>query len=322
MDKWFSVAAFLPEKELCNEELQVECPNFSPEYASKKLGIDSRHIATSETCVDMAYFAVQSLAKERKIDDVDLILFVTQSPDFIMPSMSCVLQGRLGLSCNIAAMDVNLGCSGYVYGLSTAVAYLKSGMSKKVLLVTSDTYSKYIKKEDYNNRAIFGDGATATLLAKDAVEHIGPFVFGTDGSGFDTIITYNSINRIGSSESGEILKQGFQMNGSAVMHFALQVVPKVVKELLEKNNMKKEDIDYYIFHQGNQYMLKNIQRILKIEDEKLIIQLKECGNTVSSSIPIAIRKGMVDKGINLQGKNVLLSGFGVGLSYAGVILRF
>lgn len=322
MDKWFSVAAFLPEKELSNEALQSECPEFSPEYTSSKLGIDSRHIATSETSVDMAYEAVRNLEREQAIDDVDLILFVTQSPDYIMPSMACVLQGRLGLSCNTGAMDVGLGCSGYVYGLSVAAAYLKSGMSKKILLITCDAFSKYIRKEDYNNRALFGDGATATLLTKEAVEHIGPFVFGTDGTGFDTIITYNSINRIGSSVSEEVSKQGFYMDGSAVTRFALKVVPKVVKELLEKNDMKKEDIDYYILHQGNQYMLKNIQRILKIEDEKLIIHLKDCGNTTSSSIPMAIRRGLLDKGEDLKGKNVLLCGFGVGLSYAGVIIKF
>lgn len=321
MDTWFRTAVFLPFHTLSNEDLHRECPDFSPDYASEKLGISSRHIATTETCVDMAYEAVQSLCVP-DIDDVDLLLFVTQSPDYIMPSMSCVLQGRLGLPSNVAAMDVNLGCSGYVYGLSVAIAWLKSGMGRKILLITSDMYSKYIRKEDYNNRSIFGDAATATLLTEEAADHFGSFVFGTEGAGFDAIITEDSIKRIGDPYSGRTQAQGFYMDGPAVMRFALKVVPKIVKELLEKNHMQKEDIDYYVFHQGNQYMLKNIQRIMKIEDEKMIIYLEECGNTVSSSIPLALRKGMLDAGIDLCGKNVLFAGFGVGLSYAGTIIRY
>ena len=190
-------------------------------------------------------------------------------------------------------------------------------MAKKALVITVDVLSRYVSSEDYNNRALFGDGAAATILTKESVKHFGSFVFGTDGKGADKLVAYNMLNIPIRHED----KTGFFMDGSAVMKFVLKMAPQKVEELLKNNNMEKSDIDYYVFHQGNKYMLRSLQSLLKIEEEKMIIHLEQCGNTTSSTIPMAL-EDMLERGIELTGKNILLMGFGTGFSCAGTILHF
>lgn len=308
MSRELLIRSCFPKCRLSNEELQRQCPDFSADYASRKLGIASRYTAVEEDCLDLALGACERLREQVPLGDVDLLIFVTQSPVYPLPSMACILHGKLQLDSTVAAIDLNMGCSGYIYGLSVAVSYVKAGLAEKVLLVTSDTYTKYIKEEDYNNRAIFGDGATATLLTSEIATHIGPFVLGTDGRGWEKIIV----------RADSDYELSFSMDGPGIMRYAMKKVPELVKRLEGKSGVSAEEIDYYVFHQGNEYMLKNIQRILKIPDEKMIINLKECGNTVSSTIPMALEK-MLQK--DWDGKTVLLCGFGVGLSIGGTILH-
>ncbi len=306
--EWWRIGTYLPEQVLSNADLYKECHDFSEEYSRVKLGIETRHIAGEETCVDMACKAVEDLKNQGvQIDDTDLLLVVTQTPDYPLPSMSCILQDRLALKQEIKCFDINMGCSGYIYALSTVYAYIKSGLASKAIIITSERYSRHLRKEDYQNRAIFGDAATATLLTQEMTEHFKSFIFQTDGMGYDAIIVPDE-------------KTGFVMDGSKVMAFAIKQIPRVVKKLLEETGLEEDDINHYIFHQGNRYMIKTIQNRLHIPDEKMVCALKNIGNTVSSSIPMALYS-LVDDNVMDQGSKLLLCGFGVGLSVAGLIVE-
>lgn len=304
---WWAIGTYLPECIVSNHDIHEEIPEFSEDYSRSKLGIETRHIAKDESCVEMALSAVDDLKKQGVlIDDTDLLILVTQTPDYPLPSMSCILQDRLSLGSDTICFDVNMGCSGYVYALSIAYSYLRSSLADNALVVTCERYSKYIKKDDYSNRGIFGDGATATYLTKDMIEHVRDFSFFTDGSGYENIIVPD-------------LDTGFKMDGPKVMSFAIKRIPKMIKEILIKAGVDKDEIDYYVFHQGNEYMLKTIQHRLGIEDDKMVFSLMRSGNTVSSSIPLAIADLMMNDKLS-EGRVLLLCGFGVGLSAAGVII--
>ena len=212
------------------------------------------------------------------------------------------------MSTDTICFDINMGCSGYVYALSVAFAYLKSGLASKALIITSERYSRYINNEDYRNRGIFGDGATATAVTKDMVGHTGDFIFFTDGADYDAIIVPDA-------------ETGFRMDGQRVMGFAVKRIPRLVDRLLNSAAIGKEDIDHFIFHQGNQYMLKTIQHRLRIDDQNMVFSLRNSGNTVSSSIPLALAELIKGNRLN-TGDRLLLCGFGVGLSASGVIITW
>ena len=314
------IETYFPEKKVTNEDLQKEFPEWSPEKIFNKVGVKQRYTASAEeTVLELAVKASEKLLKKIDKNEIDFILFCTQSPDYHLPTTACILQDRLGLRKNIGALDFNLGCSGFVYGLSIAKGLIATGAAQNILLVTAETYTKYLRKSDKSNRTIFGDGAAATLIQKDEAKENFQFILGTDGSGYDNLIVRNGggRNRINKEdEAGNCL----YMNGQNIFIFTIEKIPALVKEILEKNNLTKNDVDYYIFHQANAHILRRQREILDIPEEKFYINLEKYGNTVSSTIPIAL-KDALETGKVKRGQKVMLIGFGVGLSWGATIVE-
>lgn len=324
------ISCYLPEKIVTNEELVAEFPEWTVEKIASKVGVDRRHIAgEDETAADMAVRAAEELFAERpdiRREDVDFIVLCTQSPDYFLPTSSCLIQARLGLRTDIGALDFNLGCSGYVYGLAVAKGLIVGGIAKNVLLLTAETYSKYLHPRDKGNRTIFGDAATATLISAEGFAEIGEFSLGTDGRGAGNLIVKTGSARCPSrsddihfdDNGNPVSSDHLYMNGSEIFSFTQENVPVVVKETLMKNHLGQEEIDLFVFHQANKYMLSFLRKKLKISEEKFYVCMSETGNTVSNSIPLALRSAREDK--RLKG-NILLSGFGVGYSWGGTIIK-
>lgn len=325
-----AIEYYLPERVLRNEEIAAMFPEWSAEKVMKKVGIAERHIsAENETASDMAYEAAVRLfdnCPEVMRGDVDFVMLCSQSVDFKLPSSACILQHRLGLSTSCGAFDFNLGCSGYEYGLALAKGLIESKTAKNILLLTSETYTKYIHPEDKGNMTIFGDAASATIVSTDGFAEIGSFVLGTDGAGADTLIVKtggarniergNDIERLdGSFVRGD---DYLFMDGGAIFDFSSEVVPKMVEQLLEQEGMNMEDVDLWVFHQANKYMINYLRKLIGIDSEKFFVFMENVGNTVSSTIPIALKVAMKDG--KLKG-NVLLAGFGVGLSWGATMLK-
>jgi 3-oxoacyl-[acyl-carrier-protein] synthase-3 len=325
-----AVDYYLPKKILTNEELIRDFPEWSVDKIIDKVGVNKRYIAAeNETATDLAIEAAKKLFEQGKDkENMDYILFCTQSPDYFLPASACIIQDRLGLSKNIGAIDFNQGCSGFVYGLSLAKGLILGNMVKNVLLLTAETYTKKLHERDKGNRTIFGDGASATLISTEGFAEIGEFCFGTDGSGADNLIIKTGAARnpeksnvVEFDESNNPVSSDYiYMNGSEIFSFTLENVPKLTKSVLEKNGIEKEDVNLFIYHQANKYMLDFLRKKSKIEQEKFYICLSEIGNTVSSTIPIAMCEARKDGSIK-KGAKILLAGFGVGLSWAGCILH-
>ena len=314
------IETYFPEKKVTNEDLQKEFPEWSPEKIFNKVGVKQRYTASAEeTVLELAVKASEKLLKKIDKNEIDFILFCTQSPDYHLPTTACILQDRLGLRKNIGALDFNLGCSGFVYGLSIAKGLIATGAAQNILLVTAETYTKYLRKSDKSNRTIFGDGVAATLIQKDEAKENFQFILGTDGSGYDNLIVRNGggKNRINKEdEAGNCL----YMNGQNIFIFTIEKIPALVKEILEKNNLTKNNVDYYIFHQANAHILRRQREILDIPEEKFYINLEKYGNTVSSTIPIAL-KDALETGKVKRGQKIMLIGFGVGLSWGATIIE-
>jgi len=293
------------------------------------VGINKRRIAGKNECAsDLAVKAAERLFAEHSIQksEIDFVLLCTQSPDYFLPTTACIVQDRLNLPTSCGALDFNLGCSGYVYGLSLAKGLIAGEIAKNVLLITAETYSKHIHSKDKGNRTLFGDAATATLISADGFAEIGNFSLGTDGSGYDKLIIKSGACRnpekvedLTFDDSGNPVSSDYlYMDGSGIFNFTLDTIPLLVDKTLAANKLSKQEIDLYVFHQANKYMLDFLQNILEIGDEKFYHYLSEVGNTVSSTIPIALIAAMKE---NVLSGNVLIAGFGVGLSWGGCILK-
>ena len=324
-----NIEYYLPEKVVTNDQLAKQFPNWSPEKIEKKVGIKERHVVKEdETALDLALIAGKKILENYDKDKIDFLLFCTQSPEYYLPSGACILQDRLGLNKNIGAFDYNLGCSGFIYGLALAKSLITSKIAMNVLLITSETYTKHIHPKDKSNKTLFGDAAAATIIEKSEEEQIGEFVLGTDGSGYKNLIVpngglrnrYNPNAKEIDDGSGSIwTNNNLYMNGPEIFNFTIKVVPKVVSETLEKNKISLEDIDYIIFHQANKYMNEYLRKKIGIPKEKYYLNLLRTGNTVSATIPIAI-KDVLDNKLIKKGDKILLVGFGVGYSWGGTII--
>jgi 3-oxoacyl-[acyl-carrier-protein] synthase-3 len=316
-----AIAIHLPERTESNADLQREFPTWRMQQVENKTGIQLRHLAAAEECAsDLAFQAAEKLFASGacRREEIDYLLFCTQTPDYFLPTSACLLQHRLGLPQGIGALDFNLGCSGYIYGLSLASALIDSGQANHVLLLTADTYSKLIQPADRHVRTIFGDAAAASLVqrspSKTTVPGIGPFVLGTDGSGGEHLITRAGAFR---HPSGTPY---LEMNGPEIFQFALRVVPQCVNELLRRAGLELHDIDLFIPHQANHHMLEHLRDSLKISPERFFIGMHDCGNTVSASIPIAMQQAR-ERGVINAASRVMLLGFGVGYSWGACLLR-
>jgi 3-oxoacyl-[acyl-carrier-protein] synthase-3 len=311
---------YLPEKVLNNEELASLNPGWSAAKIETKVGIRNRHIAASdESSMDLAIKAGQKLLSFYDADAIDFLIFCTQSPEYLLPTSACIIQDQLGLRTNVGALDFNLGCSGYIYGLAMAKALIESRIATNVLLLTGETYSKFIIDSDISNKSIFGDAATATLVTWSEHDQIGEFVFGTDGAGAENLIVKN-IGAKNHYTCPEGVQPELYMDGPEIFNFTIETIPKLVRDVCSKNGLGLSNVSYTILHQANKYILEFLTKTIGLEPEKVHIDLWEYGNTVSNTIPIAL-KDCLDKNIVKPQNNVLLAGFGVGYSWGAVVLN-
>lgn len=328
-----AISYYLPPDILTNDILNREFPEWAVEKISEKTGVYNRHIAGIDICSsDLAVESSKKLFIEHNIDPaiIDFVLFCTQSPDYYLPSTACILQKKLDIPQTAGALDFNLGCSGFIYGLSLARGLIETGEAKNVLLITAETYSKFIHPNDRSSRTVFGDGSASTLISASDSGSIGPFVFGTDGTGANNLIvkTGGQRNPERKTDSPDIVDEFgnvtndncLYMNGTEIFYFTTRVVPNMVNELHRKTNLNTDNIDIYVLHQANAYLLEAIRKKINIPKDKFYIFMKDCGNTVSATIPIALSDA-ITRGKISKGNKALLAGFGVGYSWAGCIIE-
>lgn len=330
------IESYLPIQKLTNEDLSKEYPDWNVEKIYSKTGISTRAIAAKDECVsDLAVLAAEKLFDKDicKKEEVEFLMLCTQSPDYYLPTTACIVHERLGLSKSCGALDFNLGCSGFIYGLSMVKGMIESGIIKNALLITSETYTKYLNPTDRSVRTIFGDGAAATFITSTEgnEEYIGPFIFGTDGSGAGELIVPAGGHRIPISletATEKTLDDGISrsqenlfMDGAEIFNFTIRVVPRTIRDLLEKSNSTIDDIDMFVFHQANAFMLESLRKKMKIPKEKFCINNEHYANTVSSTIPMAIEIEIQNGNIK-SGDTVMLVGFGVGLSWGATIIKY
>ncbi len=328
------IAYHLPERIETIEMLTQENPDWDMEVVKNRTGVFTRHIAgMDETALDLAIEACDKLFSQNEglAEKIDGILFCTESGDYPLPPNSCILHKKLGLSEDVFATDFNLACSGYVYGLSLAQGLILSKAASNILLVTADTYSKYINEKDRSVKVLFGDGAAVSWIsAADSAGGMIAIRCATSGEGYERFIVPAGGCRQPKSEEtsrpvvdnhGDVRTlEEIHMDGKDILMFVMQKVPKQVNALLKKNEMTVADIDLFIFHQASKMVLDTLQRVLRIPPEKNYRNLPDIGNTVSASIPIAIKDAQ-DQGKLSPGDRLLLSGFGVGLSWGTAIIE-
>lgn len=321
------ISVHLPERVETNAQLREQFPDWDIDLIAEKTGIEQRHIAAPDECAsDLGVAAAQKLFAEYQVDpqSVDFLLLCTQTPDYPLPTTACLLQDRLGLRTSVGAIDFNLGCSGFVYGLSLADGLIRSGVAQRVLLITAETYSKYIHPTDRSLRTIFGDGAAATLIAAAEAPTLSAFQFGTDGTGADTLL----VAKGGARTPEKAIRprhrhrwpSDLYMDGPSLINFTVGAIPKLVENILEAARLKKSDIDLYLFHQATHKMLAQLQERMHLPEDRMPIVLRDYGNTVSSTIPIVIHDLRLQGRIK-PGANNLLVGFGVGWSWAGCVWK-
>ncbi len=319
------IAIHFPERVETNEDLAAEFPQWNLPVIAEKTGILQRYIAAENECAsDLGVAAAEKLFRTNNIDpvSVDFTLLCTQSPDYPLPTTACLMQERLGLRKSSGAMDFNLGCSGYVYGLAVADGLIRTGAVKRVLLITAETYSKYIDKADRSLRTIFSDAAAATLIDASERQSLRGFQFGTDGSGADTLLATNGGARPAEDahqpRHRKRWKSDLYMDGPSLMNFTVGAVPELIDGILESAQMSRDEVDLYLMHQATHKMLSQLQQRLSLTDSQLPVYLANCGNTVSSTIPILVDALRRDGRLTTNVCSMLI-GFGVGLSWAGCV---
>jgi len=276
-------------------------------FIKEKIGMTSvARKQASEKASDLCVLAYDNLVEgvsESVLEDIEFLCVCTQNGDYQLPHTSAIVQAKLGAPKNCAAFDISLGCSGYVYSLHIAKSFMESNGLKKGLLFTSDPYSNIVDRNDKNTDLLFGDGATATFLTENPLFDVKNGVFETDGSRFDHLIKRNN--------------EFLVMNGRGIFEFTMKAVPAIVDKCLETNGLKKEDIDLFLLHQASKYIVDNLCRRMKLEPEKTPFLIKDYGNTISSTIPMMLKNYLGDT----TKQNILICGFGVGLSIGSSILR-
>ena len=332
-----SIEYHLPETVLSSAHLAAEFPDWAVDKIESKTGIRERHIARPDECAsDLGLIAARKLFESGACtpETIDYVLFCTQTPDYFLPTTACILQDRLGIPTSAGALDFNLGCSGFVYGLSLAQGLIETGQSKRVLLITAETYSKFIHPLDKSVRTIFGDAAAATLIEaveSDGQPDIGPFVFGTDGKGANNLMVATGGMRSPRTEQTAIAVEAESgnwrspdnlfMDGPKIFEFTLRAVPQCVTQLLARSGKRVDQIDRFIFHQANEFMLDHLRKKLALPPERFSVALRDCGNTVSASIPIAMKDDRAS-GKFRETDLAMLVGFGVGYSWAATLVRW
>lgn len=324
----------LPDKKISNKDLAIAHPEWDVEKAGLKSGVINRHIsAPDETALDLAIKAVEILFSNNEIEKEQIsgIIFCTQSPDYIMPQNSFLIHKHFNFSQDVWSYDYSLACSGFILGISMARGMIETGLAENILLITSETYSKYINPRDRSTNILFGDGAAATIISKCDADSVVDIKISSNGNKFETFYIPAGGSRLPKDEttcinetdqSGNIkCLEDIHMNGFAVWQFISKNVSKQISNLLSKNNLEVNDIDLFLFHQASKMTLDSLIKMLKIDQDKTFSNIENIGNTVSASIPIAL-KDAVDAGKLKRGNLILISGFGVGLSWGSIIMKF
>lgn len=324
-----AMAACVPSHIVSNESLKDIMPKEEVDKIIQSVGIYERRITDEKTMAsDLCYEAAEKLIADNDIDkeSIDMLLFMSQVSDYRIPATSCILQHRLGLSKDCAAMDLSLACSGYVYALSTAMAFASLPGIDRVLLLDGEALTKIVNPLDKVNVPLYGDAGTATLIEKgDFEESI--FVLHSDGSGEDAVKVPAGMRHPISQKSLEITEREngnfrsdleIYMDGMDVFNFAIKVVPKDIKHILSLSDNDVENLDYVVFHQSNRFMTDFFVKKLKLNPEKVPYSISKYGNTSSASIPLTIVSELKEK--NTKANNVVISGFGAGLSWATGLL--
>lgn len=329
------ISEYYPQQKISNNDFF----NYFPELKAKeetllKIGVFNRYVVDNKTTAsDLAYFAANKLFEETtfKRNKIDALVFCSTEFDHYTPTTAAILQHRLNLSTHIGAIDIVSSCTGFIHSLSIAKGLIEANDNKNVLLLCVSTLTKTFHEKDANSHFLFGDAATAILISNRKEKGIEKIVLGTDGSKHDYIIVKDGGARNKISKQSykiEVNEYGnttcnanFYMNGTGVFLFGLKTVPKLITEILTKNNATFEEIDFFIFHQANEFLLKTLQKKLGIPDEKFIIQMGETGNTVAATIPIALNSLMKEKKLT-KGNKILIAAFGTGLTWGGTILKF
>ena len=323
-----AIEYYLPKKILTNKNLEDQFISWSSKKIEEKTGIKQRHISSeNETALDLALLAAEKLFKKYDKNKIDFVLFCTQSPEYKLPTTACIFQEKANLNRNIGALDFNLGCSGFVYGLSLAKGLIFANIAKSVLLITAETYSKYIHPLDKSNKTIFGDAAALTIIEACNTNNILNFSLGTDGNGFENLIIKRGaskfpntfINDLSEKNSKNEYENYLYMDGPEIFNFTIDQIPSLLNNTLLINGIKIDDIDFFIFHQANKFILDYLMKKCNIPKDKFYINLEKTGNTVSASIPIALND-CIKSGLLFKNNKVMLLGFGVGYSWAGTII--
>ncbi|GEP28563.1 ketoacyl-ACP synthase III [Cryobacterium levicorallinum] len=325
---------FLPSAVLTNAEIDAEFPDWKIDKVAAKTGILERRIADSEEFTStLAVNAARRLFASKAIhpDVIEYLIVCTQTPDYFLPTTACLVQDELGLRTEIGAVDVNLGCSGYIYSLGLAKGLIESGQVANVLVITAETHSKLANPSDKSTRPIFGDAATATLVTGGAgSSQLSGFTYGTDGRGGPSLVIPNGGLRPGASYSprSPVSVRGLEtngydmyMDGMEIFNFTLRVVPDCVAQVLDRTGLALEEIDYFVFHQANGYLIEHLRKKLGIDKSKFAIEIADVGNTGSSTIPIALARASAGEKIR-KGSKIMILGFGVGLSWGGAVIEW
>jgi 3-oxoacyl-[acyl-carrier-protein] synthase-3 len=319
------IAIHYPERAETNAELKAAFPNWDIDLIYEKTGVSVRYVAGPEECAsDLGVTAARKLFAEHQIDpqSIDFLLLCTQTPDYPLPTTACLMQTRLGLPTSTGALDFNLGCSGFVYGLALADGLIRTGSVRRVLLITAETYSKYIAPTDRSLRTIFGDAAAATLIEAADTPSLTAFQYGTDGEGADTLFVTEGGARRGPKvhkpRHRKRWPSALYMDGPSLISFSVAAVPKLIDDILAAAQIGREQVELYLLHQATRKLLEQLQQRLGLTEDQMPMLLERCGNTVSSTLPILIdhlRQG----GRLRPGVRSLLIGFGVGWSWAGCV---
>lgn len=322
------MAASVPQNTEYNQEIYTKWGGYESFFSA--VGIEKKRKASIDICSsDLCIAAAERLIADLHWDksEIDVVVFVTQTPDYIIPATSCLIQNRLGLNEKCFTLDISLGCSGWVYALSVIAALMQTGSIRKGLLLAGDTILKFCSSEDKSTYPLFGDAGTATALEFDNKEVSMKFSMHTDGTGYESIMirdgAYRNQTTIGSFEMlsyGEGIVRSrldLELDGMSVFSFGISKAPKAVNELIEHYSLNKEEIDYYTFHQANLFMNEKIRKKLKLLPEKVPYSLKDFGNTSCASIPLTLVTQMSDE-LRLRHLTHIACGFGVGLSWGSV----
>ena len=327
-----AISVYLPEGVLDNAELVRQFGTWTENKIYGKTGVSERRVVGDEKVSDLAVAAGERLFEEHGIDrgSIDFLLLCTECPDYFLPATACIVQNRLGLRKDTGALDYNLGCSGFIYGLALAKGLVLGGVARRVLLITAETITRTIHPQDKSTRTLFGDAAAATLVEASAERGIGEFVLGTDGSGAERlIIPAGAWARPSSPETRVETKnkwgnvrtpENLYMDGPEILKFSMEVAPGCMNDTLERNRTSLEHLRLVVLHQASHMMLVKLREVLAIPEEKFVFNIEKYGNTVSSTIPIALYD-LMQSGRLGKGDSVLVMGFGVGLSWGGTVLR-